>query len=888
MKTLYKIAACALFFGLPLVAGAVPAKKGKFKKVLPDGTVVTLERHGDEFFHWTTLEDGTVVSPDADGYYKPSSMPTSESFGGRLEATLQAAAIRARRAASASASVLTRASAKTYHFPVILVQFSDKEFSVSNPQQAFYNLLNQRGYSDNGATGSVYDYYLENSMGAFVAEFDVYGPVTLSGSVSDYGTDVTYPYNDGSGDNAAKALYLACKSLDSSIDFSKYDNDGDGEVDMVFMYYAGYNEAEGADESTIWPHKWSFAAYDNYNRTSYSSTKFDNKTINTYACTSELKGTSGADMCGIGTCAHEFSHTQGLPDFYDTNYTTDGEAGATYSYDIMCSGSYNNEGRTPPYFNAEERIMMGWLSGYETLSTSENIIIPSVDNNVAYKLPTANTTGGGEYFIFECRSGQGWDSYVEPGLIVYHVDKSTKYSFTISSSTSYTGYQAWNTYTSYINASGSHPCFYIIPAVDPECLNFAGSEAKLPFPGAQNVDFLTPADWSGATYGLFSDITFAQDGSQYGSAYSGEAVVVLSYGPDHKGIKGLVKNSSGEPLEGATVNIYSSSSESSSNAPQKISGRVIENLKMSVTTDEKGSYTLDLSALSASTVDIEVVAGGYVTKYESIGLEDYVIAKNFTLRGINEPVDRTVKKFDLSDGSIYLLGYGSTCTSYASIMLSADDLKPYVGRKITRLGFAYTMDEGSTVSSVYGIIDFGNTRKLTSKVASPEYDSWNVIDVSGENLVIPADTDCYFGYGLVQCTYGYPWLYSNYYPKDGGLNYYLTTGTSVSTSAFTWNSLSVGNLLVYIVVDDTTDVDYNYIYNPGYGTYTVGDNFELKLIEAEGDRKPGTAIEWFFDDEPVSGDSITLAYAGYHLVEARFTTVDGKTKVVELEMNVGL
>ena len=53
-----------------------------------------------------------------------------------------------------------------------------------------------------------------------------------------------------------------------------------------------------------------------------------------------------------------------------------------------------------------------------------------------------------------------------------------------------------------------------------------------------------------------------------------------------------------------------------------------------------------------------------------------------------------------------------------------------------------------------------------------------------------------------------------------------------------------------------------------------------------GARKPGTAIQWFFDDEPVSGSSVPLKYPGRHVVEARFTTTEGKTKVVELEIEV--
>ena len=879
------------------VSWAIPAKKGKIVKVQPDGSRITILIHGDEFLHWTTTEDGTVVAPDSTGVFRPASKPVREMFGGRLASDAAAAAIRAKRSAAMKAS-MNKGSVTTYHFPVILVQFSDTTFSVNNPQTAFSNLLNQEGYSANGATGSVHDYYWENSMNTFDAVFDVFGPVTLSGSASSYGSSVNYPYHDGSGEQAAKALYQACKALDGSIDFSRYDNDGDGYVDMVFMYYAGHNEAEGASESTIWPHKWSFSAWDYYNCKTehgeyvngYSNTDFDGKFIDVYACTSELQGTRGRTMCGIGTCAHEFSHTQGLPDFYDVNYDNygDGEAGATYHYDIMCSGSYNNSGRTPPYFTAEERIMMGWLDDYADLPSGGQVTIPSVNTNFAYRMKTSNETGYGEYFVFECRSGKGWDAYVEPGLIVYHADKSTKntvtYKVSANGSYSRTPYEIWNGYTQYVNADGSHPCFYIIPAADQKNLNYGGSLTKFPFPGAAGISFFTPEDWEGNKYDLFRDISFDPDGN----------LVTMNRIENTPGICGLVQNSSGEPVQGATVSIYVSKDTSPNNiignadGIQKISGRILDNLKMSVTTDENGFFSLNLTDYSGSDVDIEVTAKGYITKYETVSITDELQTRNFKMRGIDEPIDYTLMKFSALE-DIYGLGYGSTCNTYASICLTADELSEYVGRKILSLTFAYSTGEDGSVSSVYGIIDAGGSRVLTSKVSSPSSGAWNTIDLSSSNLYIEAGKDYHFGYGLLNCTYGYPMLFSSEDSADGGFEYYLASASTSVASSFDWSGISgYGNLLIYVVLDDSSEVDYNYIYNPGYGSYSVGETFALTLVEAEGGRKPGTPVQWFFDDEPVEGEGVVLKYAGRHLVEARFTTTEGKTKVVELEINVNL
>ena len=866
---------CAIFLGVSQFSYSIPARPGKFVKIQPDGTAITLQRHGDEFYHWTTTDDGTVVELNSSGYYVPASMPdpSYQLYGGRENADIDAAAIRIKRATFQD-QLKTAGSYRTYHFPVILVQFSDVRFTVNDPNTAFSNLLNQEGYSENGSTGSVRDYYWENSMGTFLAEFEVFGPYTYDGLCADNSDD----------SDAAKLLKNVIDSHSSEIDWSKFDNDNDGVVDMVFLYYAGYNQAEGAD-NTIWPHKWTFGAAGNI------PSSQDGKSFSVYACTSELQGTSGARMCGIGTCAHEFSHTQGLPDFYDTNYDNygDGSAGATYTYDIMCSGSYNNDGRTPPYFNAEERILMGWLDDFQAMPATGEIVIPAIgSSNTAFKLVTNNTSGSGEYFIFETRSGTGWDAYIEPGLIVYHVDKSTKYSFRVYKSATatmnLTGYSAWTSNTSFINASGSHPCFYIIPAADQGNLDYY-NDRKLPFPGKGGVSYYSPEDWAGKSdYGLFSSISFHPDGTDYG--FSGTSVATMTRGENYKGICGFVTNSAGEAIEGATINIYAKSSASTYSS-EKISGRILDDLRTSTVTDENGFYTIDLSSLTQTSLDIEVVAHGYITKYQPIEVSDALITKSFKMRGINEPVDYTLKKFDLSSGGLYVLGYGETCTSVGAICLSADDLSGFVGRKILKLGFGYASDDETTISGVYGIIDFGSVRKMTREVESPVSNTWNIIDVSDEDLYIPANTDCYFGYALVSCSYGAPFIYSDNDPQDGGFNYMLTASSSVPMTS-SWSSGNYGNLIVYVVLDGSSEVDYNYIFNPGYGTYTVGDDFALTLIEAEGDRKPGTAIQWYFDDEPVSGDYVTLKYAGYHLVEARFTTSEGKTKIVELEINVNL
>ena len=498
------------------LAQAVPAYRGLIPYTQPDGSVIQIRLHGDEFCHWVTDASGQVLEMDAAGYYRPSS--SSQLKARKDAARIRRAAVNAKRLAPAKAGI---ASGTNKRFLVILVSFSDIDFKISNTQQAFSNLMNQVGYSVNDGTGSVRDFYNDNSHGYFVPNFDVAGPYKVSKTASYYA-------GSSGTDYAEVAFYEACQKADNDIDFSNYDIDGDGTVDMVFFYYAGYNQAEGK-ANTIWPHQYTFQATDYYN------VKFDGKKLGSYACTSELKGTSGTNMCGIGTACHEFGHAMGLPDFYDADYEENGLSAAMFSFSTMDSGSYNNEGRTPPYFTVQERILLGWINeadAFREFDASGNYTIGSVDNNIAYRTLTDKD---GEYFVYECRGKNGWDAGLPAnGLIVTHVDKSTRSVSILNSSgnaISQTASSLWSNWEQYnsINENGNHPCCYIVPSADQSNLMFgykyysqsqqyyydSSYDAKIPFPsgsGNNRVNSYTAMSWNGVVSEIqLSDIAYSNN-----------------------------------------------------------------------------------------------------------------------------------------------------------------------------------------------------------------------------------------------------------------------------------------------------------------------------------------------------------------------------------------
>jgi M6 family metalloprotease-like protein len=495
MKKRLILALVLLLAGLQIL-NAIPAYPGKIVYTQPDGKRIVLQHHGDEFCHWTTNAAGKVVKMGTDGFYREVSEETVAQA--RRNAVARRSAAQQTRVARSAGAVRGQR-----HFLVVLVEFSDLPYTTcEDPHTSFDALLNEKGYSENGGTGSARDYFFDNSNGVFDPIFDVFGPVTLPEKKAYYGGN-NFSGND---QNPGQALIDGCKLLDDEIDFSQYDSDGDGKVDMVLMYYAGYGEADSNDSDAIWPHEWSLGGQG-------KSLKLDGVKIDTYSCTNEKNGIGAnrGKMCGIGTACHEFGHALGLPDMYDTDYNDNGYTGGLYSYSVMCSGSYNNEGRTPPYYCFEERKLLGWMTDSDCLrfdGTGTYSISP-VNSNMVYR---TDTDMDGEYFLYENRTKTGWDKYIpEEGLIVFHVDKSSRRIGWYTAASLWSDWESSNS----INAYGSHPCCYIVPASDQSSLchitYVGGSETEKPgiaFP-YRSVNSYVPMSWNNVEGPVqFSQISF--------------------------------------------------------------------------------------------------------------------------------------------------------------------------------------------------------------------------------------------------------------------------------------------------------------------------------------------------------------------------------------------
>ncbi len=423
-----------------LSASAVPAKRVPYKATQPDGSTVMLVKSGDERSHMVQTLDNYPVVRNADGYYcfatinASGQITPSDIHAAPLE-RLDGASLAAVRALDADAirSAFTQRQVTPMSRPksaagarlpeqsgvglsddsflgrteltglVILAQYTDVKYSVPDPLNHYKEMLNREGYSEYGGTGSARDFFLKASSGKFNPTFDVYGPVTLPNTMKYYG-----------GNNDAKASQMivdACKGLDNEIDFSKYDLNGDGEVDNVFVFYAGYGEASSDVDDSVWPHQWEL------NSAGLSCT-LDGVKINKYACSNELEVSDNNEISpdGVGTFIHEFSHVLGLPDLYDTSNNGEWTPGA---WDVMDQGPYNNNGRTPPTYSAYERNALGWIDPI-VVTASESVTLNSIlDNNEACLIPVSKN----EFFLLENRQQTGWDKYLPgSGMLIWHID----------------------------------------------------------------------------------------------------------------------------------------------------------------------------------------------------------------------------------------------------------------------------------------------------------------------------------------------------------------------------------------------------------------------------------------------------------------------------------
>jgi len=504
----------------PFAAHAVPANPYPVEMAMPDGSSITVRVCGDEHYHYYMSADGHVLLPDGEGFLRYAEVDAAgravcsavrahdaaardaaeAAFVGSLDSSRVKAAVASRRAEARKAVMAKGAgfSELLTNYPsigsprglILLVEFSDQAFVTQNARTEFTRLMTEHGYDYNGATGCARDYFVDNSRGMFTPKFDVYGPVTLPHPMSYYGQETGNLHDI----NPYRMVADACELLDGEIDFSQYDEDNDGWVDNVFLFYAGYGQNNGAPSHTIWPHAANIFTYGGI------SLVLDGVQIGNYACTNELQGVSGVVRTGIGTFCHEFSHVLGLPDLY----ATDGSSSFTPGqFELMDVGPYLNAGNTPPYMSVYDRMCLSWVNPRE-LTVGETVVLKSFDDadpTTDDEALLIKTVSDNEYFLLENRQQTGWDSYIPGhGMLVWHIDYDA---------------ELWR--KNWVNST-SHSQHLRVDIVEADGMANLETTSGDPFPGVNNVtsftDNSTPAmkTWTNVKVGKPITNIHEQDG----------------------------------------------------------------------------------------------------------------------------------------------------------------------------------------------------------------------------------------------------------------------------------------------------------------------------------------------------------------------------------------
>ena len=500
-----------------IMANAEPANPTPVNVTQPDGSTLQLVLVGDEFYHFNTTIDGyTIINIDGTWEYAvmkgdqlcPSGILAHNPDSRDLQER-QLVASTEKRLTDKTAITQARINRTTrdkknqqqnepivdynaFRGLIILINYNDKQFQMDDPNDFYNQLCNTQNYTGfylegrfHRCTGSVRDYYYDNSMGQFDPVFDVVGPVNLD-------------YSCYEGNNKARDIFKAAlDAVDDQVDFTQYDADSDGEIDMVFFLVAGYSSSySGNNGGYLWPHM-SYL----FDWSTWQPYFYDGMQMGSYASSCEIYGweSQGTTMPNaIGTICHEFSHVLGLPDLYDTDYSgSGGESNHPDTWDVMAGGSGNYYGRNPVGYSLWERMELGFTETIPELTLGSTTIEALDVSNTGYLMQSPNED---EFFLFENRQPGKWDASLPGhGLVITRVDYSNQGAW-------------WN---NDVNSNPAHNYYELIRA--------SGSSANdVPFPGNKNVTYINSSSYPGL-------VTWAGEPCQFALVNIGEDNNIITF-----------------------------------------------------------------------------------------------------------------------------------------------------------------------------------------------------------------------------------------------------------------------------------------------------------------------------------------------------------------------
>ena len=417
---------------------------GPYTFTQPDDTELSVTLHGDEYFSYYTTLDGVILVREGDTFYI-----AEISDDGDIKATGVLAHNNGARSSSEIALIQQQDKGKLFNrntikrairkvpvaggspkytphtgspnIVVILAEFQDVKFSVNEPINAFDDLFNASSLNDYGNQntrniGSVKRYFKMMSTNEFKPNFQIVGPVTLSQNRKYYGGSNKAPNDEKATALAEEAVDSVMKLGYADLNSNEYDADNDGNVDLVYIIYAGHMQNMGGPNESVWA------------KASYTYHSIGTKKVRRYCMSGELLHPNASGyIASIGVICHEFSHCLGLPDLYVTSaYYADNQE--MELWDLMDGGENLHNGWQPTAYTAWEKEAMDWPVKIQNLSaenSSGDLSTPTTDGGTVYRI--VNPDDANEYIMLENIKKEGWNMgcYVAKGttggILAYHM-----------------------------------------------------------------------------------------------------------------------------------------------------------------------------------------------------------------------------------------------------------------------------------------------------------------------------------------------------------------------------------------------------------------------------------------------------------------------------------
>jgi M6 family metalloprotease-like protein len=301
----------------------------------------------------------------------------------------------------------------------IIVQFPDDTNTATADPVTFPSskakierYANGVGYTEDGNTGSIRDYFYDQSLGKLEYTQTVTEIITLPRPRNYYNYS-DYPVNSELHDEAGRVLLLdAIDVLKSqNFDFTALTTDSLGRALATNIFFAGRDS--GVWSQGLWPHQWSL-------KSSISVGTTDKPvSISQYQITNLANNAPS-----IGTFCHENGHLiLDYPDLYDYDTGADASEGVG-AHCLMGSANQLNRGRTPGPLNAYFKDIVGW-GNLEDLTPDEFLTTSlKTTGNRGYRVRKPDSTT--EYFVVENRgSGDKWAEFSpDKGIAIWHIDET--------------------------------------------------------------------------------------------------------------------------------------------------------------------------------------------------------------------------------------------------------------------------------------------------------------------------------------------------------------------------------------------------------------------------------------------------------------------------------